>query len=78
MKKWTLKWHKATEELPEESGNYLVCRADADKIPFCIQEVSYSKKHSLFNAYDSLEPEDAKKHSFDTSNLYWTEFPKTL
>lgn len=76
MRKWILKWHKATEELPEESGNYLVCREFADGKLECFQEVSYSKKHLLFNAYDSLEPENAKKHAFNISNLYWSEFPK--
>ncbi len=73
MKKWTLKWHKATEELPEESGNYLICREFADGKLECFQEVSYSKRHSLFNAYDSLEPENAFNN---ISNLYWSELPK--
>lgn len=73
MKKWTLKWHKATEELPKESGNYLICREFANGKLECFQEVSYSKRHSLFNAYDDLEPENAFNN---ISNLYWSELPK--
>lgn len=78
MKDWKLKWHKATEELPEKSGNYLVCRVNADRIPFCIQAVPYSKNHLLFNAFDYSIPPKAQKYAFDISNLYWAEYPKTI
>lgn len=78
MKDWKLTWHKAAEELPEKSGNYLVCRVNADGIPFCIQTVPYSKNHLLFNAYDYLTPPKAKEYAFDISNLYWSEYPKKI
>ncbi len=77
MKEWTLKWHKATEELPEESGKYLVCSEENGKL-YCFQVLQYSEKYLLFNSYDDLEPEDAKKYAFDITNLYWSELPKTL
>lgn len=77
MKEWTLKWHKASEELPTESGNYLVCNEDNGEL-YGFQEVEYSKKYLAFNTYDDNKPEIAKKHAFAITNLYWSELPKTL
>lgn len=54
----TLKWHKASEELPKSSGTYLVIKGFTNKC-VCIQNVSYSSRHRAFNATDNAEPTNA-------------------
>lgn len=66
-------WHKASEELPEKSGRYLVwSRICGDY--FYKDYVHYSAKYKKFNACD--DEHIADKHSFNVE--YWAEIPDLL
>jgi hypothetical protein len=66
----TIEWHKPTEKLPEETGNYLVRYARSNGFT----EVHYSSKHKLFNALDSDTEEAARNTTFPVS--YWANKPE--
>lgn len=75
MKDWKLTWHKASEELPEESGGYLVIiESDLHKNGIVsLLTVEYSEKHKAFNAHDH---EAVPAHPMTVD--YWAEYPKTI
>ena len=75
MKDWKLTWHKASEELPEKSGEYLtIIESKVHKNGILqLNTMPYSKKHKAFNAHDH-----ETVPSYPITVAYWTEYPKTI
>ena len=71
--KTEIELHKASEELPENSGLYLVWSQTCGKC-FYTDYVHYSAKYKKFNACD--DEHIADKHSFNVE--YWAEIPDLL
>lgn len=74
MKEWTLKWHNSTEELPEESGEYLVAQISeyTGEVSYVITS-NYSVRHKAFNASDKNDTAE-----YATFYHFWAELPKTI
>lgn len=74
MKEWTLKWHKATEELPEKSGEYLVAQISGltGEILY-VMTSNYSARHKAFNASDEHDTAE-----YATFYPFWAEYPRTI
>lgn len=64
--KYTITLYDAEEILPEESGNYLALVSTG-----YWAELSYSKKHKLFNVFDR---DESLHTAIDVD--YWTVIPK--
>lgn len=65
----TIEWHNAAEELPTESGQYLVYTG----VSIC--DLPYSSRHKCFNTLDKYDDADTAIEA-----IYWAklpEFPKT-
>lgn len=62
----TIEWHLAEKELPEKSGEYLTVTDSGT-----ISDVSFSKKHNLFNTYDW---KDNPGRDYDV--VFWAEIPE--
>lgn len=60
------RWRKFPEELPTESGEYLICCDNG-----YISVTYYSKRHNAWNAFDS---QDDLSHSFDCVT-HWMPLP---
>lgn len=70
-------WTRASERLPEKSGEYLVGVMDRDEDHFYhISTVRYSARHKRFNAVDFNTVEEATRYGFDTRFCYWMPTPK--
>ena len=61
-------WISVEERLPEESGGYLTYRNGA------ISSLTYSARHKLFNAQDSLSEKFSKMFSIEVS--HWMPLPE--
>ena len=67
----TIEWHKPTEKLPENSGDYFV-RTETNT-----WAISYSSKYKRFNARDRYDEDFVKQNSFPLDCvLYWAEIPE--
>ena len=74
MKQWTITWHKASEELPQKSGEYLVAQISKYNGEVLLVITSnYSTRHKAFNARD--EHDTAENATFYP---FWAEYPKKL
>ena len=62
----TIVWHDAVTNPPEESKRVLCYYSHG-----FVQELPYSKKHNLYNAYDTNSEEDAKR--FAQQPRYWAD-----
>ena len=68
MNDWLIHWHDAKQELPKQSGKYLICKV-YDEQPLYITDMYYSTKYKAFNMRDC----DIKDTSISVH--YWTEIP---
>lgn len=56
-----IEWH-SVDELPKESGKYILKMLDGD-----LMSVKYSSKYKKFNTSDSFSEKDVKKFGLDES-----------
>lgn len=77
--KWTITWHKASEELPPKSGKYLVAQiSEYNDEVIGFADMYYSARHKAFNTTDSDPIEQVKNYAISSSNLYWAKHPKKI
>ncbi len=63
-------WISTKERLPEQSGDYLIC-CDSGHV-YC---VPYSAKYKLFNAFDEIDEDSAKKYALDVTHWRLLDLP---
>lgn len=68
-----IKWHNASEELPNKSCEVIVLCADCERNDsiYAIMDVNYSSRHKSFNCHDFS---DCPNSRFSDDVKYWAYF----
>ena len=68
-----IKWHKASEELPDKSCMVITAHANGDRI-YRIISVNFSARHKLFNYYDFMDCPNPDNSEYSETIKYWAYF----